>query len=196
MKKWQIALIAVMLVVAGFLAAVKKVQVQLPAYGKVPSFQFQDQTGKSFSRSELSGRVWVAGFIFTRCMGPCPMISAKMAELKKRLSYSPRFALVSFSVDPEHDTPEKLAEYARKFQSDGKPAWFFLTGAKEKIYELATQTFLQTADMDSSQKDIQMQFMHGTRLTLVDDQGQIRGFYNIFEPQGIDQLERDIRAIL
>lgn len=196
MKKWQIALVAVMLVIAGFFAAVKKVQKDLPVYGQVPAFEFQDQNDRAFSSERLANQVWVAGFIFTRCKGPCPLISSKMAELKKRLHYSSRFSLVSFSVDPEHDTPEKLAEYSKKFHRDGKPAWYYLTGAKEKIYELAIKTFMQTASQDLTQKDIQAQFMHGTRVSLVDGEGRVRGFYNVLDADGVNALERDIRSIL
>lgn len=196
MKKWQLALVAVMLVVAGFLAAVKKVHKDLPIYGQVPAFELIDQGGQVFSSERLSNQVWVAGFIFTRCQGPCPLISAKMAELKKRLHYSSRFALVSFSVDPEHDTPEKLASYSERFKREGKPAWYYLTGAKEKIYELAIKTFMQTASQDLTQKDIQSQFMHGTRVSLVDGEGRVRGVYNVLDADGVNALERDIRSIL
>ncbi len=196
MKKWQLILVAVMLVAAAFWASVKNVKTELPDYGPVPAFEFQDQSSQFFSSASLENKVWVAGFIFTRCMGPCPIISSKMAELKKRLSYSPRFALVSFSVDPEHDTPEKLAAYAEKFKREGKPEWHFLTGAKEKIYELAVQTFKQTASEDAAQADIQQKFMHGTRLALIDSRGHIRGFYDSQDSAMTNHLERDIRAIL
>ena len=196
MKKWPLFLVVAMLVVISFFAVVKKAHKELPVYGQVPTFEFQDQAGQSFSSSILLNRVWVAGFIFTRCQGPCPMISAKMSELKKRLNYSTNFSLVSFSVDPEHDTSEKLAEYASKFQSAGKPQWHFLTGAKEKIYELAIKTFMQTASDDVAQPDVQARFMHGTRVSLVDDQGRIRGFYNILDADGVNQLEQDVRSIL
>jgi len=196
MKKWQLILVAVMLVAAAFWASVKNVKTELPDYGSVPAFEFQNQNNQVFSSSALENKVWVAAFIFTRCMGPCPTISAKMAELNKRLSYSPRFALVSFSVDPEHDTPEKLAAYAEKFKREGKPEWHFLTGAKEKIYELAVQTFKQTASEDAQQPDIQQKFMHGTRLALIDSWGRIRGFYDSQDPAMTNHLERDIRSIL
>lgn len=196
MKKWQLILVAVMLVAVGFWAALKHVKTELPDYGPVSAFHFQDQNGQDFSDEQLENKVWVAGFIFTRCMGPCPMISAKMAELKKRLHYSSRFALVSFSVDPEYDTPERLAEYAEKFKREGKPRWTFLTGDKEKIYRLAVQTFKQAASEDVSENDIQQRFMHGTRVVLVDSRGHIRGFYDSQDPKMADTLERDIRAIL
>ncbi len=196
LKNWQLWLVAVMLVIAGFLASIKHVKTELPELGLVPEFQFQGQNGNAFSSESLKNKIWVAGFIFTRCKGPCPLISSKMAELKKRLSYSDRLALVSFSVDPEHDTPEKLAAYAEKFRRDGKPQWHFLTGAKEKIYELAVKAFKQTAASDESQLDVQQKFMHGTRLTLVDSAGRIRGFYSVSDEDGIDKLELDIRSIL
>lgn len=196
MKKWQLGLIAVLLVVAGFFAALKNIKTELPAFGVVPDFQFENQTGRIFSSEELKNRVWVAGFIFTRCEGPCPVISSKMAQLKKRLHYSSRLKLVSFSVDPEYDTADKLAAYAARFDVPGKPEWVFLTGPKEKIYELAVQAFMQTASDDASQTDVQARFMHGTRLALIDSRGQIRGFYDSQDAGALDLLERDIRAIL
>lgn len=204
LKNWQLWLVAVMLVVAGFFASIKHVKTELPEFGLVPEFQFQDQNGNAFSSESLKNKVWIAGFIFTRCKGPCPLISSKMAELKKRLSYSDRLALVSFSVDPEYDTPEKLAAYAEKFSGSTSspqeqkkgPQWHFLTGAKEKIYELAVKTFMQTASNDETQVDIQKKFAHGTRLALIDSQGRIRGFYDSQDSNMVQALELDIRAIL
>lgn len=195
-RRWQLALVAAVLVVAAFFAVVKKIKVELPVYGKVPVFQLRDQTGSDFSSEQLIKHVWVAGFIFTRCMGPCPVISAKMSELKKRLHYSPRFALVSFTVDPDYDTSEKLAAYSAKFNQEGSPLWHFLTGAKDKIYELALKTFMQTASDDPAQPELQARFMHGTRLALVDGEGQIRGFYDSQDSDAINKLELDIRSLL
>lgn len=196
MKKFQLVLVAVLLVAVSWFAIVKKVKVELPSYGQVPPFEFQDQSGKDFSSQSLKGKVWVAGFIFTRCAGPCPVISSKMAALKKRLHYSTKFNLVSFSIDPEYDTPEKLSEYSKNFDQAEGPQWHFLTGSKANIHELAAKAFMQAASEDASQENIQNRFMHGTRLALVDTAGNIRGFYDSASPTVVDELERDIRSIL
>ena len=87
---------------------------EMPIYGSVPDFTFQERSGKDIHLSDLNGRVWIADFIFTRCQGQCPLMSGRMAELQEALKTS-GVKLVSFSVDPEHHTPEVLSAYARRF---------------------------------------------------------------------------------
>jgi len=92
-----------------------------------------DQTGKPFGSRELAGKVWVADFIFTSCQGSCPLLSERMEEVGKRARHlGPDFHLVSISVDPERDTPERLAEYAGRYGAN-PIAWSFLTGPEAAI---------------------------------------------------------------
>src|SRR5438128_1905815 len=101
-------------------------------FGFLRSFTLTDRTGKVVSRSHLDGYVWVASFIFTRCSGPCPAVTASMAKLQKEFADKEDFMLVTFSVDPEHDTPEVLKRYADSFRADPK-CWLFLTGNRDEI---------------------------------------------------------------
>ena len=94
--------------------------------GLVPAFTLTDQLGRSVSNRDLLGAPWVANFVFTRCPTVCPLLTAKFKALQAKVAL-PDVQYVSFSVDPQHDTPEVLAAYAEKYGAD--PAhWRFLTG--------------------------------------------------------------------
>jgi len=156
-------------------------------YGAAPAFTLTGQTGAPVESASLAGRVWVAGFIFTRCAGPCPILSTRMAELQAAFP-GPDFALVSISVDPAYDTPEVLAAYARRFRAD--PArWHFLTGRAEDIVALSREGFRLSADADEAAT-------HSTRLVLIDRGGEIRGYYDGMDPKALARLRRDAAALL
>src|SRR5215470_9833230 len=86
--------------------------------GKVPAFDLTERSGRTVSDQSLRGKVWVAAFVFTRCTGPCPQVTATMARLQKELNLARRddLRLVTFTVDPERDQPKELQDYARHFQ--------------------------------------------------------------------------------
>ena len=104
----------------------------LPAYATLSDFSLVDQNNDPISLKTFNGKIWIADFIFTRCAGPCPILSSHMQRMQGMLSHSPEVVLVSFSVDPEYDTPEVLAKYASTFGAE-KDKWFFLTGDREVI---------------------------------------------------------------
>src|SRR5260370_12349444 len=138
---WKITLILIPLISLGLLLWLRQLQVNalrqraVSSYGAVPSFQLVNQNGQPFGSAQLAGKIWIADFIYTTCPGPCPMISSRMSELQKPLEKTD-VHLVSFSVDPEKDTPQVLRGYADKLQAD--PArWDFLTGPKIAIYKLS-----------------------------------------------------------
>jgi protein SCO1/2 len=152
----------------------------LPVLGQVPPFQLTAQTGQAFDSESLEGHIWVADFIYTNCPGPCPMMSSQM----RRVQMSTDVSLVSFTVDPEHDTPPVLAAYAKHFTAD--PArWHFLTGEPGRLNELGLNAF-KLNSVDGS-------LIHSTRFVLVDGARRIRGYY-LDTPQllhDIRQLERE-----
>src|SRR4029077_664956 len=109
------------------------------SYGSVPSFELVNQNGQPFGSPQLVGKIWIADFIFTTCPGPCPMISTRMSELQTPLEKTD-VHLVSFTVDPEKDTPEVFRGYAEKCQAQPS-RWDFLTGPKFMIYNLSRNGF-------------------------------------------------------
>src|SRR5438034_4062386 len=161
------------------------------SYGTVPEFLLVNQDGQNFGSAQLRGKIWIADFIYTTCPGPCPMISSRMSELQKPLEKTD-VHLVSFSVDPEKDTPQVLRGYADKLQVD--PArWDFLTGPKSAIYKLSHDGF-KLAVSDGS--DAEGLPVHSTRMVLVDRHGQIRGYYDATEPETITKLLADTNHLL
>ena len=104
-----------------------------------PPFVLTDQDGKPFGSEQLQGKIWIADFIYTTCPGPCPMISSRMSETQKPLEDTD-VKLVSFSVDPAHDTPAVLRDYAKKLHAQ-PGRWEFLTGDKSTIYHLSRDGF-------------------------------------------------------
>ncbi|MBI3090334.1 MAG: SCO family protein [Candidatus Tectomicrobia bacterium] len=112
----------------------------LPAYGRVPPFMLLERTGQPLDLADLIGKVWIADFIYTRCELECPLASARLAQLQDRFHEEADLRLVSFSVDPEYDTPAVLLAYARRFHADPQ-RWLFLTGEKEAIRTLIRDGF-------------------------------------------------------
>ncbi|HTA76720.1 MAG TPA: SCO family protein [bacterium] len=161
---------------------------------KTPVFSFKDQTGKDFSSDELKGKVWVADFIFTRCAGQCPMLSQWMRVLQQDWKGNADFKLVSFSVDPANDTVSAFRQYADDLQADDNQ-WHFLTGAKSKIYEVIQKGFHLTA-MKDPQGSPGFEFIHTTRLILVDANGMVRGMYDGQDAAEVEKLKKDIRYLM
>jgi len=146
----------------------------IPAMGAVPPFELVSQEGKPFSSSSLAGKYWIVDLIFTNCGGTCPILTANMASLQKALAKAD-VQLVSISVDPNNDTPEVLAEYAKRYNADTRN-WTFLTGKVSTIYTIAKDGFKLTVDSVSG--DTMNPIVHSERFVLVDKQGTIRGFYD------------------
>jgi protein SCO1/2 len=162
----------------------------LPTRGQVADFALLSQTGQQITRADLLGKVWIADFIFTHCAGPCPRMTADLARIAGDLTSFPDLRLVSFSVDPERDTPAVLAEYARGYSADAE-RWYFLTGDKAAIFKLAKESFhVGAADGNATDP-----VMHSTRFVLVDRAGKIRGYYDSNEPAQLAALSRDAATL-
>jgi len=164
-------------------------------FGKVPAFSLTDQLGRTVTEQELRGTPWVANFIFTRCASVCPLLTAKFKALQAKLGASEDVAFVSFTVDPEHDTPEVLAAYAEKFAAD--PArWRFLTGSMATIEKTVVKGFkMHIGDPEPHKEDPSLiDIMHGEHFVLVDRDGIIRGYYRA-EPAELEELAEDLHKL-
>lgn len=163
--------------------------------GQVKDFRLTDQNARDFSRTDLDGKVWVATFIFTRCTLTCPIQSRWMAKLQKRISSEPTsedIRLVSFTVDPDFDTPTVLKKYAESL-TDNDSAWHFLTGTKAQIATLAKESFRLPA---GPSVDDSSAVAHDARVVLVDRQGRIRGYYDIIADDSLEPVLQGISQVL
>lgn len=192
-------LLAVILVAVKWFSGTgwQKPDFQIPVYGKVPGFELTDQTGSLLKNEDLQGKVWIAGFFFTRCAGPCPLLTGQMKIIGSKFRGDPGFRTVSFSVDPETDTPQVLSKYAEKYEADPK-LWYFLTGDREQIYTLTQSGFrLGVRDIPESEREAPEQTVpHSTKLVLVDSSGKIRGYYDSESQGALDRLLLDIQKLL
>jgi protein SCO1/2 len=161
---------------------------ELAADQQLPDFSLTDQFGASFASSDLHDKVWVADFIFTSCATICPPMTIQMASLQDEFA-AEEVHFVSFSVDPERDTPEVLFRYADDYGADGN-RWTFLTGQKETIYQLAHEGFNLAAGHRGSE------ILHSTRFVLVDQNQQVRGYYDSRSPGSLHQLRKDMKKLL
>ena len=162
----------------------------IPSYYPLPEFSLTDQTGKTVTLHDLSGRVWIADFIFTSCGGTCPLMTGKMGKLKDALP--PEIRLVSITVDPARDTPKVLADYAKEHgATTGR--WLFLTGTHQALYDLCVKGFKLPLDTEGGTPAEPI--VHSTRFVLVDKHGQIRGYYSGVEEDELKRLLADAKKL-
>ncbi len=144
----------------------------------VGPFSLTERSGKTVTDKDLHGSVWVASFVFTRCNGPCPAVSATVARLQTELKDRPGVKFVTFTVDPKHDDLAKLREYAKGRNAD-PDRWLFLTGDEATIHKILREQFKQAVEPNpEATSDVGGDaFDHSTRLVVVDRKGVIRGTY-------------------
>jgi protein SCO1/2 len=186
-------LVAVLLVVAAA-ALVQRLRRPdpPPVLGQVPDFTLTNRDGRTVRRSDLAGSPWIADFIFTRCPASCPMMTARLSRLERGLPPDLGVRFVSFTVDPEHDTPEVLQKYAASFKVPDR--WLFLTGDKDQLYRLSKEGFKLGVEINPQPNTLEP-ILHSTRFVLVDGEGRIRGYYDGFDEESMGRLERDLGAV-
>jgi protein SCO1/2/putative membrane protein len=152
------------------------------------TFRLTERSGREVSDADLAGRVWVAAFVFTRCPLSCPRISSVMKGLQSKFARS-NVRLVSVSVDPDHDTPEVLAAYARRFDAD-PDRWWFLTGPKGRVLDLITDRFKLPVQpsSDADQQAGAEAVLHSERLALVGRGNRVVGYFGSTSPGEVASL--------
>ncbi|BAQ11096.1 sco1 family electron transport protein [Bacillus sp. OxB-1] len=162
---------------------------------EVPPFEYTNQNGEKVSLDDLKGHVWLAQFVFTNCTSVCPPMMMNMAKIEEDLEKAgvEDYKIVSFSVDPKVDTPEKLQEYLELFNVKDESRWEMLTGyTMEEIAALAMKSF-KTVVADIPDDD---QVLHGTTFALVNQEGQVVKLYSGVEEVPFDQIEKDVEALI
>lgn len=167
----------------------------LPVLGGVPAFELVDQHGATVTSDDLRGRVWVAGFIFTRCPTVCPALTQRMWEVQHHSrALGDAFRLVSISIDPAFDSPERLEAYARAHRASSR-SWLFLTGPSDAVRRTVVEGFkIHVGEGDYSTNPGSI--VHGTHLVLVDHALRIRGYYDSADEQARQRLLRDLGLLV
>lgn len=166
----------------------------LGVLGQLPAFQLVDERGAPFGVDSMTGHVSVVDFIFTRCASSCPRLTARMGELQALMAEKKSTArLVSFSVDPENDTPPVLTEYAAQARAD-LSRWSFVTGPLKEVERAVVDGFkvsVQKIVRDAGDYDV----IHGEWFVLVDSSARLRGYYSVQAAADLDALTRDVQAL-
>ena len=162
-------------------------QEKLPVLGNITGFELTERSGDTFSTNDMRGKINVVYFFFTSCQGPCPIMAGNMSVLYKAFETNDRVQLVSISVDPATDSLPLLREYAQK-QGVTDNRWLFVRGEQEDIIQISEKQFMLAADA--------LPMMHSIKFVLVDELGQIRGYYTGTDPNSVDSLKADIKELL
>jgi protein SCO1/2 len=166
----------------------------LPVMGRVPEFALTNQKGAPFTQANMAGHPWLADFIFTHCSSSCPKLTARMREVDSKLSAKARAEVrfVSFSVDPENDTPAALDAYARENKAD-ETRWSFVTGPTELVQKTVVNGFKMTAQRTGAgEQDI----LHGNWFVMGDGAGNIRGYYAVENDDEVDVVVTDLTRLV
>lgn len=160
----------------------------LPDLYAVPDFTLTAQDGREFlSSRELKGKVWMGQFIFTTCTGPCPRMATLLGRIQNATTDLADVRFVSFTVDPENDTPQALTEFGRRHKADFS-RWSLLTGPKQALHYLKREVF-KLGDVDAT-------LNHSTRLILIDRKMRVRAFPESDDPEKLAAIVADIRSLL
>lgn len=164
----------------------------LPVIFKLQDYKLTNEFGKPFGSGELKGKIYLASFIFTSCPTACPMSMKKLQRVQKRLrGLGTKVAMVTFSVDPETDTPNVLYKYSRRFKANPY-VWSFLTGPKKDVRSVIVNNFkVAMGEKTPGMMDI----AHSEKIFLVDGNGKVRGLYSM-DKQHIDQLMIDVGILV
>ena len=163
-------------------------------YGTVPEFTLTERDGSLVSLEQLRGKIWIADFIYTSCTDTCPLQTAMMAKLQDEYAAKSDVQLVSFTVDPERDTPQALSLYADKYQADAR-RWYFLTGQRDRILRLVQEGFHLAVASLPSDDEPSGTVPHSPRFVLVDQEARIRGYYDSRELEAFVRLKNDIDGL-
>ncbi|OZU88856.1 cytochrome c oxidase assembly protein [Virgibacillus indicus] len=159
----------------------------------VQDFEFTTQDNESLALKDLERKWWVADFIFTNCTTVCLPMTTNMSKLQDKINQENLdVQLVSFSVDPEYDTPKVLQEYAESYQAD-LSNWSFLTGYEFlTIKELSIKSFQSALEKPPEGSN---QVMHGTSFFLVNPEGEVIKRYSGTDPKELDVIIDDLKAV-
>jgi protein SCO1 len=164
----------------------------LPVLFELPAFTLVERSGRPFTLDDLRGRVAVADFVFTRCAGVCPNMTARMSKLRQALPDEVR--LVTFTVDPGHDTPAVLTRYAEPLEAGQR--WLFVTGRQADVHRLATDGFkLAAMEAPPGGATDDGPFLHSAKFALLDARARVRGYYDSDDPEAMTALARDARRL-
>ncbi|MEP0368546.1 MAG: SCO family protein [Cyclobacteriaceae bacterium] len=209
MKSTPVLLVAIALIMS---CSPVKTQFELPVLGRseivekevdgktvydtiphtIANFEFVDQDSTIVTNATFEGQVYVADFFFTSCPTICPVMKKQMLRVYEEFENEPEVSILSHTIDPTHDTVALLNNFAKNLgvKSD---KWHFVTGDKDKIYEIGETSYMVVANED---EDAPGGYIHSGAFLLIDTQRRIRGVYDGTVPEQVDLLMSDIKKLI
>ncbi len=214
-KPWTVWLLVILIILSGFVGIrvifdkivpeISNKDQRLPYKTRLEKdLEAIESSGKPVRLGQLQGKVYLIGYLYTKCSRGCAGVAEKMREMQRQFASEPGFHLVSVSLDPAHDSPEELAKYAEAHKLDRRN-WWFLTGEQRELHGYMTSQVQLSPVREIPLKDRLSEFdvyEHDLRLALVDAGGHIRGYYDPMigdESLGklvMENMERDIKSLL
>nr|WP_229376678.1 SCO family protein [Fibrella aquatilis] len=161
-------------------------------YHTIPDFAFVSQYGDTVTAKTLAGKVYVADFFFTSCPTICPKMKTQLKRVYEKFGKDNRVMLLSHTIDPSHDTVPVLKAFADQLGVTGRN-WLFVTGDRDKIYDIGQNSYMVTAAQDASAPG---GVVHSGAFILVDTNRHIRGIYDGTQPDAVDKLMVDLTKLL
>lgn len=167
-------------------------ETEVTIYPKIPDFSFISHQNQVVTQQSMKGKIYVADFFFTTCPTICPVMKKNMLKVYKRFKDHPDVRILSHTIDPDHDTPQVLGQYAKDLGVKGT-MWQFVTGEREKIYQIGQKHYMVSAGTDPKEPG---GYIHSGAFVLVDKDRQVRGMYDGTSEISTGQLIKDIRNLL
>lgn len=168
---------------------------ELPVYGRLGGFRLTNQFDALVRDKDLAGRPLLVDIIFTRCAGPCLRMTQVMSKVEEQLAADHPLRFLSLTADPAHDQPDVLKRFAQRFGADGE-RWWFLTGEKQVIYDLAQKDLKLTVVEEKKEKvPVEDQFIHSTKFALIDAKGRVRGYFEGDDPSVVEEVIQAIHLL-
>jgi len=163
---------------------------------KIAAFSFTNQEGKQITEKNLEQKVYVAEYFFTTCGTICPIMNKQLQRVQEAYRGNEQVKILSFTVNPEVDDVEQMSLYASLHHADNNQ-WWFLTGDKHKLYELARKSFFVLKPAEAQNLgDAGSDFIHTNNFILIDQKKRIRGYYDGTNEKEVDTLIKHIQILL
>ncbi len=161
-------------------------------YHTIPDFKFIDQDSTVVTNQTYKNKIYVADFFFTTCPTICPIMKTQLLRVYEKFKDNPEVGILSHTIDPRHDSVAVLKAYAKRLGVDGK-FWHFVTGERDKIYEMGQKEYYVTAGEDSTAAG---GIIHSGAFILVDKNRRVRGMYDGTKEKDVSRLIKDMGTLL
>lgn len=161
-------------------------------YPTIPDFAFRSQYGDTITANNFKDKIYVADFFFVTCPTICPVMKKNMKKVYEAYQDNPNVGILSHTIDPAHDSVEVLKTYADDLGIKGR-TWLFVTGNREKIYDIGEKHYLVTAHADDKEPG---GYIHSGAFVLIDKQKHIRGMYDGTNEKEVQLMIRDMKTLL